>query len=90
MLQSGIEAAGQNVEVHYVSALSWYLLNLFGSAAVVYVLTYGSKQSAPTNVAAQIALSMNPANVFENEKNALQQIQYTSLLDSIEQKLLES
>ncbi len=90
MLQSGMEATGQNVGVHYMSALSWYLLNLFGNGAVVYVLTYGTRHTAQPNIAAQIALNMNSAKVFDNEKSALQEVQHTSLLDTIEQKLLES
>jgi len=31
MLQSGIEIAGRDLDVAYVSALSWYIINLFGN-----------------------------------------------------------
>lgn len=92
MLQSGMEAAGQNVGVHYVSALSWYLLNLFGNAAVVYVLTYSSahKGKKSENIGAQLALNMNPEKVFKEERNLVLGIRYSSLLEKIEKELIES
>lgn len=91
MLQSGMEPAGQGVGVHYVSALSWYVLNLFGNSAVVYVFSYRSRKVQPkTNLAATLALNMNPTKVFSNERKNLLSVDYTPFLDKLEKKLLES
>ncbi len=91
MLQSGMEAVGQGVGVHYVSALSWYILNLFGNSAIVYVLTYRNNHRPPSeNLGAVLALNMNPTKVFKDERNTLLAVHHTPFLDLLEKKLLES
>lgn len=90
MLQSGMEAAGQNVAVHYVSALSWYLLNLFGNAGIVHVFTYGTEEVATPNIAVQVQMSMNAGKVFETERTEVSEARHTSLLDEIELAVLKT
>lgn len=91
MLQTGIEAAGQGVGVQYVSALSWYILNLFGNSAAVYVLTYkGDRQQNQPSLGAQIALSMNPGKVFSDERKSLLAVNHRDFLDKLEDKLILS
>eukprot|EP00184_Porphyridium_aerugineum_P002731 CAMPEP_0184698018 /NCGR_PEP_ID=MMETSP0313-20130426/4782_1 /TAXON_ID=2792 /ORGANISM="Porphyridium aerugineum, Strain SAG 1380-2" /LENGTH=292 /DNA_ID=CAMNT_0027156893 /DNA_START=20 /DNA_END=898 /DNA_ORIENTATION=- len=41
MLQSGIEMTGKDLDVSYVSALSWYVLNLFGNVVLFKLLLTG-------------------------------------------------
>lgn len=43
MLQIGIERAGQSLDVRYVSALSWYIINLFGASGIVDLLLDGGE-----------------------------------------------
>lgn len=89
MLQSGMELAGQNVSVSYVSALSWYLLNLFGNAGFIRVITHGTDVTPPQqNLASQVAMNVGLEKVFETERSALQDVHYESLLDEAEQQLI--
>mmetsp|Transcript_19161 Transcript_19161/g.27777 ORF Transcript_19161/g.27777 Transcript_19161/m.27777 type:complete len:261 (-) Transcript_19161:551-1333(-) len=48
MLQSGIELASRDLDVTYVSALSWYVLNLFGYQGVYRLVLSSPNMSAGT------------------------------------------
>eukprot|EP00871_Galdieria_phlegrea_P002181 jgi/Galph1/2964/GphlegSOOS_G1634.1 len=37
MLQTGLERIGENLDVRYVSALSWYILNVFGLQGLLFL-----------------------------------------------------
>ncbi|KAA8497646.1 ER membrane protein complex subunit 3 [Porphyridium purpureum] len=43
MLQMGIEMTGRDLAVNYVSALSWYVLSLFGSSVLFRLLMFNSE-----------------------------------------------
>lgn len=92
MLQTGIEMVGQNLDVRYVSSLSWYILNLFGNTALLSLVTGSSDDDmfVPTSsVASQIALNISPDKVFDKEKLALTKLQYSCHLEVAERELLK-
>lgn len=75
MLQSGVEHAVQNLDVSYVSSLSWYILNLFGNAALLSLFA-PSNVNSPTdsvipNITSQLSFTMSPQKIFNAEREAL-------------------
>ena len=90
MLQTGIEMVGQNLDVRYVSSLSWYILNLFGNTALLSLVTGPSDDDMfVPSVASQIALNISPDKVFDKEKQALTKLQYSCKLEVAERELLK-
>lgn len=72
MLQSGVEHAVQNLDVSYVSSLSWYILNLFGNSALLSLVSRPSKADVVVpNIASQMSTSLKPDKVFNDEREAL-------------------
>lgn len=90
MLQSGIETAGQNLDVSYVSALSWYVLNMFGNAGLLSLITSGSAQDVVLmpSIASQLAMNMSPEKVYTQERDALLKISHRCKMADAEDKLL--
>lgn len=91
MLHSGIENAGQNLDVSYVSSLSWYLLNIFGNAGLLALITEGddSLHVPVPSVASQVAMNVGLDKVFANERGALIAVKHDSILPQLEDGLLE-
>lgn len=91
MLQSGIELAGQNLDVSYVSSLSWYIVNLFGNSGLLSLMSNGQQDDfLVPNIASQIALNVSPDQVFGNERNSLSKHRHNYSLDDGEDRLLET
>ncbi|KAI9884153.1 MAG: hypothetical protein M1823_004069 [Watsoniomyces obsoletus] len=96
MLQSGV--ATRDLDVRWVSSLSWYFLNLFGLQSVfTYIL--GDDNSA--NQMAQQMAQMNggmtanmfqpgqdPDKLFRSEAENLEVMEHRWILDGVEQRLL--
>lgn len=90
MLQSGIELAGQNLDVSYVSALSWYILNMFGNAGLLSLIAKGAADDAifVPSVASQITLNVAPDKIFQQEREALGKIVHKCTMHEVEDALL--
>lgn len=96
MLQSGIERAGQSLDVRYVSALSWFIFNLFGSSTIIQLLvpagvdpveTFPSDQA--TSAAGQLAAAFQGFNdAREMEWKALESLNPVYSLSKVESRLL--
>ncbi|KAF2400378.1 transmembrane protein [Trichodelitschia bisporula] len=95
MLQSGVGT--RDLDVRWVSSLSWYFLTLFGLQPV-YNLILGNDNSA-NQVAAQMAqmnpgAAMGPNNdpdkLFLSEAENLEVIEHDYILNGIEERLLAS
>ncbi|TPX45019.1 hypothetical protein SeLEV6574_g04137 [Synchytrium endobioticum] len=94
MLQRGIETA--DMDVSWVSSLSWYFLNLFGLRSI-YTLILGEenaadgmKDSLPMQMSQQNPMQQ-PAEVlkmFKSEKEFLDLAVHTWELDRVEERLL--
>lgn len=96
MLQSGVMT--RDLDVRWVSSLSWYFLNLFGLQSV-FGFILGSDNAA--NQMAQQMGQMNPAaqvNPFQpgqdphklylNEAENLEVVEHFCILDGIEERVL--
>lgn len=91
MLQSGMEFTGQNLDVSYVSALSWYVLNMFGNTGLLALISSGSAQDMVfmPNVASQIAMNVSPDKVFAQERDELLKLTHDYKMHEAEDSLLE-
>ncbi|KAJ3294173.1 ER membrane complex subunit 3 [Borealophlyctis nickersoniae] len=95
MLQRGIETS--EMDVAWVSSLSWYFLNLFGLKSI-YTLILG-EDNAAGGMEQMTAMSATPqapmqqpnevANMFKNEKELLELAQFEWSLKGVEERLLE-
>lgn len=91
MLQSGMELAGRNLPVSYVSSLSWYVLNLFGNSGLLSII--GSDGGLhdevfiPT-VASQISMTVAPDKVFNQERETMEKFVHECCLSDNECALL--
>ncbi|KAI9104951.1 integral membrane protein DUF106-domain-containing protein [Phlyctochytrium arcticum] len=100
MLQRGIETA--DMDVTWVSSLSWYFLNLFGLRSI-FTLILGEDNAAgglqEMNQMQMMGMggASNPmqqpnevANMFKSEKEFLDLAQHEWALESVEERLLKS
>ncbi|MCJ1485873.1 ER membrane complex subunit 3 [Schaereria dolodes] len=99
MLQSGV--ATRDLDVRWVSSLSWYFLNLFGLQSV-FIFLLGNENAA--NQMAQQMSQMNPGaagagmfqpgqdpdKLFQSEAENLEVVEHWCVLDGVERRLLES
>ncbi|KAL8982850.1 MAG: hypothetical protein Q9177_005150, partial [Variospora cf. flavescens] len=98
MLQSGV--ATRDLDVRWVSSLSWYFLNLFGLQSV-FIFILGNDNAA--NQMAQQLSQMNlgagvntfqpgqdPDKVFQSEVENLEVVEHQYILKGVEQRLLSS
>ncbi|MCJ1439158.1 ER membrane complex subunit 3 [Xylographa pallens] len=97
MLQSGV--ATRDLDVRWVSSLSWYFLNLFGLQSV-FIFILGNDNAA--NQMAQQMSQMNPGaagagmfqpgqdpdKLFQSEAENLEVLEHWSILDGVEDRLL--
>ncbi|KAI9677898.1 MAG: ER membrane complex subunit 3 [Trizodia sp. TS-e1964] len=97
MLQSGVGTP--DLDVRWVSSLSWYFLNLFGLQSV-FTFILGNENSA-SQVAAQMAQmnpnaaaalfgpGQDPDKMFMNEAENLEVVEHWWILNGIEDRLLK-
>ncbi|PYI18855.1 transmembrane protein [Aspergillus violaceofuscus CBS 115571] len=98
MLQSGVMT--RDLDVRWVSSLSWYFLNLFGLQSV-FGFILGSDNAA-SQMAQQMA-GMNPAagmnpfqpgqdpdKMYQNEAENLAVMEHFCILDGIEERILQN
>lgn len=94
MLQAGVGT--RDLDVRWVSSLSWYFLTLFGLQPV-YNFILGSNNAAAqvTQQMAQAQMGANPMGgqedpdkVFKAEIENLEVIEHRYILDGIEDRLL--
>ncbi|MCJ1246183.1 ER membrane complex subunit 3 [Trapelia coarctata] len=99
MLQSGV--ATRDLDVRWVSSLSWYFLNLFGLQSV-FIFILGNDNAA--NQMAQQMSQMNPSaagaglfqpgadpdKMFLSEAENLEVLEHWCILDGVENRLLAS
>lgn len=97
MLQSGIERVGQSLDVRYVSALSWYVINLFGNTGVtqLFLSDFAPRGGFSDPVAVSRAERLlSSFQGFNDERDAerkgLRSMKYKYLLVEMESKLLKS
>lgn len=94
MLQSGV--ATRDLDVRWVSSLSWYFLNLFGLQSVfTFILGDDNAASQMTQQMAQMNASANmfapgqdPNKLFQNEAENLEVMEHRWILDGVEERLL--
>lgn len=92
MLQSGLEMVGANLDITYVSAFSWYLLNIFGSAGLVGLIARASADENlfMPNVATEVAEKIAPEREFQRMRDDLLKMEHEYLLEDVEERLLQS
>ena len=100
-MQRGVETPDMNVQ--WVSSLSWYFLNLFGLSSV-YSLILGDSSSAsgiedmqqmqamgapqPMQQPAEVAKVYHLMQIFKSEIEYLDLVQFQSSLDGIEGRII--
>lgn len=96
MLQSGIERAGQSLDVRYVSAFSWFIFNLFGSSTITQLLLPAGVDPVDnfpsdnaTSAAGQLSAVFRGFNdARETERKALDSLNPTYSLREVESRLV--
>lgn len=94
MLQAGVGT--QDLDVRWVSSLSWYFLTLFGLQPV-YNFILGSNNAANQMMAQQMAMQQqnpmagaeDPDKLFANESENLEVVEHWNILDGVEKRVLE-
>ncbi|RAL03573.1 ER membrane complex subunit EMC3 [Aspergillus ibericus CBS 121593] len=96
MLQSGVMT--RDLDVRWVSSLSWYFLNLFGLQSVFgFILgsdnaaSHMSQQMASMNPAAGInpfQPGQDPDKLYQNEAENLEVMEHFCILDGVEERVL--
>ncbi|KAK2758718.1 ER membrane complex subunit 3 [Arachnomyces sp. PD_36] len=98
MLQSGVQT--RDLDVRWVSSLSWYFLNLFGLQPIFgFILgsdnsaSHMSQQMAQMNPAAganPLQPGQDPDKMFQAEVENLEVMEHYSILDGIEERILQN
>lgn len=91
MLQTGIVAA--DMDVSWVSSLSWYFVNLFGLKGVFSLLLGQDNQSAtammtPASQMQQTPQAPDMAKVFQSERDSLSLVKHSCILNGIEDRTI--
>ncbi|KAK4634915.1 ER membrane protein complex subunit 3 [Fulvia fulva] len=94
MLQAGVGT--RDLDVRWVSSLSWYFLTLFGLQPVYnFILGNNNAANMATQQMAQAQMGQNPMGgqedpdkIFQNEIENLEVIEHRYILDGIEDRLL--
>ncbi|PGH26807.1 hypothetical protein AJ80_01573 [Polytolypa hystricis UAMH7299] len=97
MLQSGVMT--RDLDVRWVSSLSWYFLNLFGLQPVFGFilgsdnsashLTQQMAQANPSAAANPFQPGQDPDKMFQSEVENLEVMEHYCILDGIEERLLQ-
>jgi ER membrane protein complex subunit 3 len=100
MLQAGIERTGQSLDVTYVSAFSWYIVNLFGNTAIVQLCLSADAHVGPsengnevsvTGLVGKLSSEFQGFNSARDvQVSALQALDHTSALLGLERSLLDT
>jgi len=93
MLQSGVGT--RDMDVRWVSSISWYFLTLFGLQPI-YNFILGSENSAnqmaqqmqQMNPGAMMQPNQDPDKMFQAEAENLEVLEHDYLLDGIEERIL--
>ncbi|KAL1993280.1 hypothetical protein VTN49DRAFT_3229 [Thermomyces lanuginosus] len=98
MLQSGVMT--RDLDVRWVSSLSWYFLNLFGLQSVFgFILGHdnAANQMAQQMAAVNPAMGSNPFQpgqdpdkLFQSEAENLEVMEHSCILDGIEERVLHN
>lgn len=91
MLQSGIESVGRNLDISYVSSLSWFVLNVFGVSELLILFALSQDESMPVIIPAsalQLTDSLNPGKAFSTEREALSSLKHEFVLDEEHKKFI--
>ena len=96
MLQSGV--ATRDLDVRWVSSLSWYFLNLFGLQSVfIFILgndnaanqmTQQMSQMSPGATGAGFQPGQDPDKIFKAEAENLEVLEHWCVLQGIEERVL--
>ncbi|MCJ1449808.1 ER membrane complex subunit 3 [Mycoblastus sanguinarius] len=98
MLQSGV--ATRDLDVRWVSSLSWYFLNLFGLQSV-FIFILGNDNAAsqmaqqmaqmnPGGGAGMFQPGQDPDKIFQSEAENLEVVEHEYILEGVEERLLAS
>ncbi|KAI9702071.1 MAG: ER membrane complex subunit 3 [Candelina mexicana] len=98
MLQSGV--ATSDLDVRWVSSLSWYFLNLFGLQSV-FTFILGNDNAAsqmaqqmaqmnPSAGAGMFGPGQDPDKMFQSEAENLEVVEHEWILEGVETRLLEN
>lgn len=90
MLHSGIEFIGRDLDVSYVSSLSWYVLNIFGVSGILTLFSDAQDDDLPFIPAgpAQISNSINPNKAYSTERETLTSFRHQFNMDEEQEKFL--
>ena len=96
MLQSGV--ATRDLDVRWVSSLSWYFLNLFGLQSIfIFILgndnaanqmTQQMSQMSPGATGAGLQPGQDPDKLFKAEAENLEVLEHWCVLDGVENRVL--
>jgi len=90
MLQRGIDLT--DLDVAYVSSISWYFLNLFGlrgiNSLVLGESLFGEEEMIKSQVSGMGAQRVDTKKLYQAEKEELDLLQHFCHLDEIEKQLL--
>lgn len=84
MLQRGVDVA--NLDVTYVSSLSWYFLNLFGLGGVRSLVLGDQAVDDTQLMQQQMQMGMDTSKAFSTEKEALSLLRYEYFMPQAEER----
>lgn len=92
MLQSGIESVGRNLDISYVSSLSWFVLNIFGVSELLILFTQSQNESVPVIPPSPMQLvdSFNTGKAFSAEREALVSLKHEFVLHKEHKKFVST
>mmetsp|Transcript_34191 Transcript_34191/g.74092 ORF Transcript_34191/g.74092 Transcript_34191/m.74092 type:complete len:244 (-) Transcript_34191:63-794(-) len=92
MLQRGVDLS--DLDVTYISSLSWYFLNLFGMQGVLSLIlgekTFDDTQMMQQQMSMGTGMGMDAPNMFKGEKDALEMTVHTWKVDSFIEKAAQA
>lgn len=90
MLQSSLDLVASNLDVSYVSSLSWYILNLFGNAGLLSLFSDDQSDDVfVPSITSQISMNISPDSLCDKERRTLSNFVHVCRLSEVEQALLD-
>lgn len=92
MLQSGVNTS--DLDVRWVSSISWYLINMMGLQPIYSLVLGGTNQAggissmAGPNPAQMMQPGVDYAKLFSSEAESLELTKHVYILDDVEDRLL--